>query len=84
MEMQSRPSGLVVPKPPPEPPPRSPVEIQDPEARETARDGLNLLWDAMDLSSGDDGWLYHQHLSLWQFVGEELLGDDCPDREVLT
>ena len=90
MEMLSRPSGLVVPKPPPEPPlsrRHGIMELRDPEAREKAAVALGLLWDALDLSSGpglgrEPKW--KSRYLLYRFIGETLLGNDCPEKETLT
>ena len=95
MEMTSRPSGLVVPKPPPKPPPPpprqfGPMEIQDPEAREKAKKALSDLWDAMGLRDGGglvfplDRHRRDVNYGLYYFVGEALLGDECPEGESLT
>lgn len=52
MEVQERPSGLVVPKEKPQQPERryGPLEISDSERREVAKNALSALWDAMELS----------------------------------
>lgn len=70
-----------------------PIEIQDEDRRAIAAEGLLKLWDAMDLSRGGGAIrlpgkpgvevtaAYHQ---VYCFVGEMLLGKDCPEKEVLT
>lgn len=92
-DMERRPSGLVVPKPPPEPPPRrpyGPTEIQDPEARKKAKEGLTLLWDAMGLRDGGglvfalDRHRRDVRYGVYYSFGEALLGEECPEGETLT
>ena len=78
-------SGLIVPKKKPIPPKREygPLEIQDGERRKLAIEGLSLLWDAMDLT----GWsflrepIYSMHYQVYEFIGNMLLGKDCPQGE---
>ena len=96
---EDRKSGLVVPAVPrvePKPPARAyePLEIQDEERREMAKDALSKLWDALDLSRGPGGGLrlpgmpgaegYAAHEQARCFIGEMLLGDDRPSKEILT
>ena len=90
---EKRESGLVVPvTPPPSPPPArycGPLELQDPDKRTAAAKALNDLWDAMELSAkcglGDGAAERHEaHWGGWRYLGEMVLGEDCPDREVLT
>lgn len=96
MKFQERDSGLVVPvesKPasPPQPTRRyGPLEIHDQDKRKIARDGLLKLWDAMNLSNPDCGITlldnantnYDTYKAVYRFVGEMLLGEDCPEKEV--
>lgn len=95
MDLERRQSGLVVPKQEPKPPKRryGPLEIQDEDKRELAAEALSKLWDAMDLSHVGSGIqmpgtsgaaateVYYQ---VYNFVGELVLGEDCPVKEVLT
>ena len=88
------PSGLAVPSsPPPKPPPiRRPLELRDPQKREQAKAALSQLWDAMGLSSGGHRLLeehptvteHEAYYQAYRFVGEMLLGDECPEKEMLT
>lgn len=90
MEFNVRQSGLAVPVSKPEPPPRKygPLEIQDPERRDVARKALLALWDAMDLSASTAICLpgcnaRDAHYQVYRYVGEMLLGKDCPEKEQL-
>ena len=94
MELEQRQSGLVVPRQKPEPPKRhyGPMEIQDDSKREMAAEALSKLWDAMSLSCGGGGIrlpgipsreIHDAYYQAYRFVGELLLGDDCPEKEVL-
>ncbi len=94
MELEQRESGLVVPRQKPEKPKRryGPLEIQDEELRRTAAEGLSKLWDAMNLSRGGGGLrlpgmpgaeAHESYYQLYRYVGEMLLGKDCPEKEVL-
>ena len=87
MEFEELPdSGLVVPKQKPEKPPRrfGPTELTDPKKRELASEGLNKLWDAMDLSQGGgiqlEGAASHQlqamRRQLYMCLAESLLCDE--------
>ena len=68
------------------------LEIQDPEKRQAASYALELLWVAMDLSDPPGGIvmpneLRAAHEARWQaywYIGQMLLGKDCPEREVRT
>lgn len=95
MDFEQRKSGLVVPKQKPKPPERryGPMEIQDEDRRAIAAEGLSKLWDAMDLSRGGGGIRLpgkpgveaaEAYYQVYRFVGELLLGKDCPEKEVLT
>lgn len=85
-------SGLILPKdkPKPEPPKRryGVLEIRDKDKRELAAKALSMLWDALDLTRGGSPIApgadsYHARWNLYQFVGQMLLGKDCPEKEVL-
>ena len=93
MELEQTESGLVVPKQKPKPPARKygPLEIQDEQQRAMAAAGLSMLWDAIELSRGT--WVttpqnspaaFEAHEKLYRYIGEVLLGRDCPEKEVLT
>lgn len=91
MKFDVRDSGLAVPATKPEPPPRTygPLEIHDAARRVIARKALLELWDAMDLSNpprvvmpGAEAW--EAHYQAYRYVGEMLLGKDCPEKEQLT
>lgn len=91
MKLQRRRSGLVVPKPPPKPPPRryGLLEIESEERREMATRALLLLWDALDLSNqGPSAELPESkgplHWAAYHFIGDMLLGEECPTGEVFT
>jgi hypothetical protein len=95
MDLELRRSGLVVPKHKRKPPERryGQMEIQDDERRAIAAEGLSKLWDAMDLSRGVGGIrlpgkpsveVSEAYYQVYRFVGEMLLGKDCPKKEVLT
>ena len=75
-----------MPKQKPEPPKRryGPTEIHNEEMRAQAVEGLSKLWDAMDLSSGHFGVGGQMYYQLYCYIGEMLLGEDCPEKEVLT
>ena len=66
----------------------SPMEIHDEERRAMASEGLLKLWEAMDLSrdgggirSPDKKDAYYR---AYRYLGEMLLGKDCPEKEMLT
>ncbi len=90
MEFEQRQSGVLIPTVPRKPPKetRFPYQIECPEKREQAKQGLKLLWDAMGLESpgglvvGDKSQ-YGLYWDLWHTMGETLLGDDCPEMAVL-
>ena len=94
MVMEERESGLFVPKQEPEPPKRryAPLELQDEERRALASEALSKLWDAMSLSAGGGIRLPGQpsvtdqeaYSHAYRFIGEMLLGEDCPEKEVMT
>lgn len=90
MEFEQRRSGLAVPKKKPEPPARQYglLEIQDDERRDIAKEALSLLWDAMDLSHPGGivlkGSHHTTHSQVYWIVGQMLLGDECPEKEILT
>lgn len=88
---EQRKSGLVVPKEKQQPPARKlpPLEIQDAAKRLLAREALLGLWDAMDLSRpprmqvpGSES--YVAHYQAYRYIGEMLLGKDCPEKEIWT
>lgn len=89
MEFTQRASGLAVPKEKPQKPRRvyGASELQDEDRREEARQALNYLWDAMELSNvsrivlNDKPNMYRK---LYDYVGTVLLGDDVPEREIKT
>jgi len=91
MQFNVRESVLAIPVSKPEPPPRKygPLEIQDAERRVLARKALLLLWDATDLSASAaiklPGYEAREaHYQAYRYVGEMLLGQDCPEKEQLT
>ena len=94
MDMTERESGLVVPAVKPEPVEvfqGHPLEIQNEERRERAKVVLEELWDVMCLSSdggiclpGEAKAKYEAYWQAYHFVGELLLGRECPEREELT
>ena len=91
MQFNVRESGLAIPVSKPEAPPRNygPIEIQDAERRVVARKALRMLWDAMNLSASTaiklPGWEAREaHYQAYRYVGEMLLGKDCPEKEQLT
>ncbi len=67
-----------------------PFEIKDEDKRELAAEALHKLWDAMGLTSGGGGIRlpgrdnHEEYYRLYRFIGESLLGKDCPEREMLT
>lgn len=84
-------SGLVVPVDPPKPKPTrlyGPLEIQDEQCREEAKDGLIRLWKAMELGRGNSSIggnsNYEAHWQAYHYLAKMLLGSDAPDFEVLT
>lgn len=89
-KFEQRESGLILPQEKPKPPQRTyrPLEIQDEEQRLLAREALLKLWDAMDLSRASplmghpSRETYEAWYKTYRFVGEMILGDDCPDKEV--
>ncbi len=89
MKFEQRQSGLVTPIQKTEPPKRlhGVLEIQDEDARECARQALLELWDAMALTSGrglgGNDIVGDAYYRLYRYVGEMLLGKDCPEKEVL-
>ena len=82
--------GIIVPKPPQKPPHRAypPLEIQDEERREEVGRAMYALWDAMDLSKGrsildhNKRTVFDAHYAAFQFLGEMILGSDCPGKEM--
>ena len=91
-EFEQRASGLSVPKSAPKAAPKAPNrklhvhEVQDPERREAVRKALNDLWNALNLSNphrfSDAATTWELHYLCYRHLGEILLGDDCPEREV--
>lgn len=91
MDFKERESGLVVPKQKSQKPEHQygPLEIREEDKRELAVKALDMLWDAMSLTYthgiGGPGWRFgRDYYRLFRFVGEALLGDDCPEKEQLT
>ena len=91
-EFIERPDGIVVPRPPPEPPGREygSMEIRDESERKKAREALRILWHAMGLYNPGPIVLppympkYEDSYRLYRYLGESILGDECPDFEQLT
>lgn len=89
MEVEFTESGICIPKQPPLPPPQPPqhefgsIEIQDPQLRAKAAEGMLLLWDAMRLTqwSSFDSELHEQRMQAYRNFGEAILGKDCPEKE---
>ena len=100
-------SGLILPKPKPEPMPNvsslpvsspmpdetrriGPLEIQTEQQRKLAKEGLLLLWDAMELSEwqgitfSGDAERHVVYDYAYKVIGELLLGDEYPEKERLT
>lgn len=69
---------------------RSMEEIQNEDRRKMAAEALSLLWDAMELSGSDAGIKLPgsenraKYRQAYLHIGKMLLGDDCPEKEVLT
>ncbi len=98
MKLHRTESGLIVPAEKPQPPKRPHrqyglLEIQDEKNRAVANGALLLLWDAMELSRGGFGinlpgdtasQARAVHDLAYHALGEMLLGDDCPEKEVNT
>lgn len=93
MDFVERASGIVVPKQPEPDVDRrkyGSMEVHTQGRREKVKDALLALWDALDLSHWrhlTDPIHAEQHddqLRLYRFVGESLLGDECPTREEYT
>jgi len=89
MEFTQRASGLAVPKEKPQKPKRvyAASELQDEDRRDEARQALNYLWDAMELSRGGGIFINdkpNMYRKLYDYVGSVLLGDDVPEREIKT
>ncbi len=93
METERTPGGIVIPKPRPAEPKQSrpPLEIQDEDRREEAKRALSKLWDAMELGRGHFGTeanpfreraVGDAHYQVYRYMGEMLLGDDCPEHEM--
>ena len=69
------------------------LEIRNDSDRELAKEALSKLWDAMDLSSGGGGISFpdkpdretHRHYyTIYRYVGQMLLGEECPEKEQFT
>jgi len=70
-----------------------PLQIQDEEHREHAKNALEMLWNAMELTKRA-GYTLHihpdskaaaeAHYQAWTSISQMLLGDDSPSMEVLT
>ena len=88
MQMQQRDSGILVPEEKPQPPLRThagALELQNGDQRAKAVAAFSELWDAMDLSSGRASLeVYEAHYQAYEYVGKMLLGDDLPQKEILT
>ena len=95
MAFEKRESGLITPTedPPATPPMYSLLEIQDEGKRKEAAEALLQLWDAMELSRGGGGIRLPNkpspeasavHYQVYRFVGELLLGRDCPEKGMLS
>jgi len=94
MDFEKSDSGLLTPKEKPKKPKRKygPTEITDEKKREMAKLALLKLWDSMDLTSGGSGIrlpdepsneLCETYYQIYHFIGEFLLGKDCPEKEIL-
>lgn len=61
------------------------LEIDGEEKRENVKEALLNLWDSLGLLSTSNikipGTCTEEHHRLYKFVGEALLGADCPVRE---
>lgn len=84
-----RKSGIVVPTEKPEEPTRifELLEITDPIKRAEAKEALSKLWEAMDLSSCgrfEPPEKREAHEQVYWYIGKMLLGNECPEKEVLT
>lgn len=89
-EFERRKSGLVVPVPPEKTTRKiGALEVSSKSRRESVEAALLGLWDALELShfrkldNPQDAQNHNEHLRLYRFVGESLLGNDCPSREEL-
>ena len=91
-EYKQLPSGIVLPEEKPTLPPRSfqPLEIRNPEKRALAIKAMVMLWEAMNLLEWsaipnpdyDRGpELHAARLKAYRFLGEMILGEDCPEGE---
>lgn len=66
-------------------------ELKGEASRRLAEAGLNLLWAAMELTAGGGGIHlpesnkanFETYYRLYRHVGEFLLGEACPEHEVL-
>lgn len=95
MKIDTLPSGLIVPVASPEKTPEPPrhygsLEFRKTEDREAIKAAMVELWKAMRLREGSYQFeqastdrLWEDRHRLWRFIGENLLGDECPDLEVL-
>ena len=69
-----------------------PFEIRSPEDRSKAIEGLTLLWEAMQLGrgnyidngGGDGRSVSEARTRAYEFLGDMILGSDCPQFEVWT
>lgn len=91
MEFSVTKSGLAIPAEKPKRPPRryGPLELQDEDQRESAKAALLSLWDAADLSRSESFVLpgaasAEAQRKVYRLLGEMLLGNECPGREVRT
>ena len=79
--------GIVIPKslPPSPKPVFPPLEIQDEDRRVEAAWALYALWDALELSKGRrmlERSAFDAHYAAFRYIGEMILGRDCPEREM--
>jgi hypothetical protein len=89
-------SGIVVvtdkPQSQPHCPNPQPFEIRNPDDREKAIQGLELLWEAMQLGrgnyidngGGDGRAVWEARYRTYTFLGGMILGSDCPEGEIWT
>ena len=91
-DFTKRDSGLVVPVDKPDKPARQygALEIRDEAQRTKAKEAMAILWRAMDLHQQGSQIKLPNDLCLadrerlWRYLGQTLLGDECPECEVWT
>lgn len=81
-------SGLVIPQERPKQPQRrlGLLEVKDPDDREKVAAVLSDLWDALKLTEWSQ-FRREEHEAwyrMYRYMGESLLGDDCPEKEQWT